>query len=393
MMTRAACLLIAFVGVVALAIAILCPIAVDAAESGRIDGVVVNGTAGFDTPEGLPVTTHVFRDRTKVGERLAMTGPGGRFSLDGLETGAEFVYLPIVEYGGVSYFPERPIALEKVVEQSVEIRVFEPTGSDSSIAYERLNMLVLGFDAAAISIMEMGALVNQSDRTVVANRVGDGIGQTARFQLPAGASQITPQAGFSVGSIVATPQGFASGDPIRPGRHEFAFSYQLPITSPRLDVSRRFAYPVGQFNLYAPATGVDVVSPALTFQGTAELGGQRFRVYGASSIDASADLPALFSGLPARLSIGPTQLGIAVTGLALTVLATSLFILARRRSEPPTSAGEARAVLDTRQRAMAQAIADLDDRFERGEVDPARYRLERDRAKGELVDSLTRSGG
>jgi hypothetical protein len=82
-----------------------------------------------------------------------------------------------------------------------------------------------------------------------------------------------------------------------------------------------------------------------------------------------------------------------VTGLALTVITIALLIFARRRGAAPTSHAEIRPSLDTRQHAMAQAIADLDDRFERGEIDAARYRLDRDRAKRELVDSLLLSGG
>jgi uncharacterized membrane protein len=81
-----------------------------------------------------------------------------------------------------------------------------------------------------------------------------------------------------------------------------------------------------------------------------------------------------------------------VTGLAVAVIATALLVFVRQRGTAPPSHSASRAGLDSRQLALARAIADLDERFERGEVDAEEYRLVRERTKGELVNSMMRSG-
>ena len=51
-----------------------------------------------------------------------------------------------------------------------------------------------------------------------------------------GATQVTPQAGLPSDTLDTTPDGFATSDPVKPGRRELAFSYQLPYDSATLDL-------------------------------------------------------------------------------------------------------------------------------------------------------------
>src|SRR6266487_1104548 len=88
----------------ALTLAASLPCVAQAAGTGVIDGQVVNGTAGGRVPADLKVTVHIIQDRTKVGERVVQTDGEGRFHLDGLDTGPNLLYFPIVEYAGVAYF-------------------------------------------------------------------------------------------------------------------------------------------------------------------------------------------------------------------------------------------------------------------------------------------------
>lgn len=362
-----------------------------AAATGRIDGVVVNGTNGHGPPQGVQVTTHVFRDRTKIHERTATTDSGGRFTVEALETTTDFAYFPIVEYGGASYYPERPLTFDEVAERSVQIKVFEPTTSDAGIAYDRVNMLILGVDGAAMTIMEMGAIVNSADRTLVGEPSGGATGTTLRFWLPSGAMQVSAQAGISPGSLISTPDGFATTDPVTPGRRELAFSYQLPLTGPALDLTRRQVYPAAQLNVYAPDNGIVVTSPRLTLQGNSDLGGQRYQMYSTQSLEAGSLVALRLTGLPARPRLGFLQIGLAVVGATTALFAAALLVFVRRREKATNAPGRVDVSTDARFSDLVAAIARLDARYDGGELASEPYLEERARRKSELVEQLTRS--
>ena len=362
--------------------------AASAQEVGRIEGQIVNGTAGSSPPAGLPITVHVFQDRTKVGERTAQTDERGAFSVEGLATGPAYVYFPVADYGGVGYFPERPIALDDAPQKRVEIRVFEPTSSEDVIEVERANLLLLRVTPTELMVMEMGAVLNRSDRAYVGDGPPDVRPPTLRFSLPRGADQVTPQAGLSRGELLPTPDGFLSTEPVIPGRHELAFSYQVPIEDSTLDLVKRHEYPTAAFNLYVPDTGISVLSPQLTFQGTSELGGQRYQLYTAQALPPGAQVTARLSGLPAVGGPRPEQLGLIVLGASAIVLGGAGVLAVRRRRKSadgaetphePASDGPAERL------RLVRALAELDERFSAGEIDEEWYRAERSRGKERLL--------
>ena len=221
--------------------------------NGTIDGMVTNGTAGAAAPADLEVVVHILQNRVKTGEQHIRTDPTGAFRVEGLTTGTDILYFPIVKYGGVPYYPDRPVVLDGSAPGRTEITVFESTPRADAIKFERLNMLVMDVTPTALSIMEMGAVTNGADRTFVADPQVTGSGRTLRFLSPPGAMQVTPQAGLAADSLESMPDGFASTDPVRPGRREIAYSYDLPYTSSSLDLARAFAFPVSTFTLFVPS--------------------------------------------------------------------------------------------------------------------------------------------
>ncbi|MBA2448960.1 MAG: carboxypeptidase regulatory-like domain-containing protein [Chloroflexi bacterium] len=363
-----------------------------AQAEGRIEGQVVNGTAGAPAPSGIPITVHVLQDRTKVGEHVVSTDPAGRFQIEGLPVGTGQLYFPIVEYGGASYFPERPIVVDGPAPQAVQIRVFEPVQSDEAIGFDRANMLVTSAAPGALSMMEMGAVVNGSDRTYVGHRSEDGPAATLRFALPQGATQVTPQAGLPATGLVGTPDGFFSTFPVLPGRHELALSYQVPFEATSFEMTKRLEHPAASFTLYVPAAGPSVVSPQLQAGGTSELGGQRYQIYQAHGLAAGSEIVIRFSGLPATPKARSQQLGLIVVGSSAAMLGAAALIALRRRTSTPTLAParpEHEPGLEAHERVeLLRALAELDERFGVGGIDEDEYRRQRERGKARLVALL-----
>ena len=382
---------------------ITAPLSVMAQENGSIDGVVTNGTAGAPAPADVEVVVHVLTNRVKTGEHRVRTNPAGRFRVEGLAASADTLYFPIVQYGGVAYFPERPLVLDGATPATAEITVFEATPQADVLSFDRLNMLVMGVTPTALTIMEMGAVVNGTDRTFVANPELTGSARTLRFILPPGAIDVAPQAGLPADTLESTADGFASTDPVRPGRREIAFSYTLPYTSATLDLVRTFAFPVGTFTLYVPNEISAVMPDAISLSALAELGGRQYRQYAVQQVTPGAEVRLRLTGLPAPVFARPRDLGLAVVAVAgVPLLAFLLIAIWRRSPSPSRQAREGRAPAsaviapapsppaNSDRAALVLAVAQLDEQFASGGLDEAAYRTARAEQKARLV-AMTRS--
>jgi hypothetical protein len=366
---------------------------VRAQSTATIEGLVTNGTAGGAAPADLEIVVHILQNRVKTGEQRVRTDASGAFRIEGLAAGTDILYFPIVQYGGIPYYPDRPVVLDGSAPGRADITVFESTPRADAIAFERLNMLVMDVTPTALSFMEMGAVTNGGDRTFAADPQVTGSARTLRFLLPPGAMQVTPQAGLPADSLESMPDGFASTDPVRPGRREIAYSYELPYTSSSLDLSRSFAFPVSTFTLYVPADVGVVVPDGIAVPGVAELGGRQYRQYVVQQVAPGAEVRLRLTGLPAPLFARPRDLGVAVAAVtSLVLLACVLVAIWRRRGESrgsladrePSPVADSSADPAERQ-ALVRDIALLDEQFASGALDEPTYRAQRDERKARLL--------
>jgi hypothetical protein len=323
MITRLASILVAVT-----ALAWLTPSA--HAAGGTIAGTVTNGTAGAPIPVGLNGRVHSIANQAIVESKPFTVDERGFFRVEGLTLAPGALHVPTLVYRGVTYFPSAPIDLSAASEVTTRLTVFETTESDAEIAYERANVLVLNASTTTATIMEMGALVNRGDRTLI---VDTGAGPTLRFAVPSRAFDVAPQAGFGNGDVSAISDGFTTTESVPPGRREIAFSYQIPVEGGAIDLSRQLAYPAQVFNLYLPVDGPRLVSRGLSEPIHAELGGRTFGVHSATNVAAGTSVGLKIRGLP-RSGLTHDELSLVVLlggGLPLAGLA-GLAIWRNRRA-------------------------------------------------------------
>lgn len=369
-------------------------LAQDAGGSGVIEGLVTNGTAGAAPAADLEIVVYVLQNGQKTGEKLVRSDGAGRFRVDGLATSPDMIYFPILEYQNIAYYPDRPVRFEGAPLAQSDIVIFETTPTPDALTFDRLNMLVMAVSPTALTIMEMGAVTNDSDRTFAADAAVTGSARTLRFALPPGATEVTPQAGLPADTLESIPDGFASTDPVRPGRREIAFSYQLPYDTSNLDLNRTFAFPVGTFTLMVPEEVGGVVASGMALQGTTDLGGRPFRQYVAGSVSPGSEVRFRLTGLPAPMFGRPRDLGLLVAGLGAALLLGFLgFTVWRRRSQPAATASSASVLAgpvgflagSTERLTLVEAIARLDEQFAAGELDDDAYDAERAKQKARLL--------
>ena len=191
------------------------------------------------------------------------------------------------------------------------------------------------------------------------------------------------------------PEGFASNDPVRPGRREIAFNYDLPYSTSSVDLERSFAFPVRAFTVYVPTDlGADVTD-GIPLSGLADLGGRQYRQYVVQQVSPGSVVRLRLTGLPAPLFATPRELGLTVAGITGAILLVFLAIGLRRRARrledelpasrdaavtPAVASGDDADYLDG-----VRAIAALDERFEAGAVDEDEYRARRAAMKSHLI--------
>ena len=387
-----------------------------AATDGVIEGQVRNGTPESAAPAGLSITLHVL-DGDKVERRQATTDGDGRYRFEGLDTSPGPKYLPVVEYRGATYYP-RPLSFTdpaSAAPLTADITVYEPTGSDQWVAFERANLLVQGVEPDRLDLMEMGSLANVGDRTYVGAEASPGSPRpTLRFSVPSGAVNLAPQFGFAPNDFSPDPAGFSIASPVVPGRHQLAFSYSLPVTDGRIRLEKRLDYPTMSFNLYVPDVGLQVDTSLLEPQGPADFGGQKYLVYTAQNLARGAELSIKIGGLPSSAAgdgLG-AQPAWPLLGVASLVLLAGLAVAYRRRPAAQSNIegpGRNGRTLDLGPRTsdtpaelqrtqLLLSLARLDERYERGELPDPQYRREREAGKRQLLTlsqpgSRTAAGG
>jgi hypothetical protein len=364
------------------------PAAARAQATGTLEGAVVQGTAGGGAVSGLAVRLLVFQGSQRVDEQQGVTDAQGRFRFEGLDPSPERVYFPVVEYHDVSYYPS-PVSFKDAPTQSVSITIYEPTGDDAQVLFPRTNLILTGVDPERLYVMEMGVASNRGDRAYAAP-------ETLHFALPAGAESFSPRFGIMAGAVSQRPSGFVLTGPLLPGDHELAYSYELPVQGQQADLSRTLQHPVESFSLFVPAQdSIRVDSPQLAEAGTRDMGGMTYRVYTASNLARGSQLGIRLSGLPEMPGAMAQRLGYALLGGGLAISLGALIIAWRRgvrASTPaPASAAEAADAPDTRRDDLLATLADLDERFEAGELPLAEYQRARDVAKRRLVALLRES--
>ncbi len=378
------------------------------AEGGVVQGQVVNGTAGGDTAlTGLPVRLYLFSGNTLKDTRRTNTDAQGVFRFEGVPTGGAWSGVATVDYAGVEYESE-PLDLSASTDLNGDIVVYETTTDDAALSVEHSH-LIIEMGIGQLEVTEDLILNNTGDRTYVGSEeVIPDKRATARLALPAGATDVSFNPPEVASDMVRTGQGFVDTRPVIPGRQEYMFSYALPCEGTTYNLLEPILYPTTAMNVLVNAPGAEVNAPALERLGTREASGVTYLHLAGHSLSKGSDVVLGFSGLgrPAENRVAGAQGADVVAGvvhqgwwdaipvLATALLAAALILRLRRRAEVPWAA-QRRAVssLEAERDRMLANIADLDDRYEAGELEEDAFRRQREAEKSLLVRLLLSAQG
>jgi mono/diheme cytochrome c family protein len=346
----------------------------------RVTGAVTNGTGGAAIPEGLTVNLHGFDDFTEAATLSTTVGVAGTFQFENVPYVPGRQFIVAASYQGVIYGSDL-LAFDGGQTPAAAVTIFESTSDPAALRVERMHVF-FDFAGGQATVGELFLLSNEGDKTIAQQDA-----PTVEFPLPSGATDVTMQGGQEGVDFVRTAEGIALTAPIRPGPNaaQVLLSFHLPYDR-ELNFEQKILHPVNALNVLLPEVGVKLRGGELQDGGSQDIQGTTYHTFDASGLAAGDTVTFQLSGEPGGAASGAGAgaltasnspgIGIGLGAVALVLVGAGLWWLRRARA--------AEAEPESRE-DLLQAVAELDDDFEAGDIGEGEYRRERTGLKAKLI--------
>jgi len=335
------------------------------------------------------VTLRIYQNQNYQRQAQTTTDASGQYQFTGLDEDPAFQYLPVVDYQNVTYVgtPARFQDQQSPTGHD-DVAIYETTADDPGLRYENATLVLGGVSQQSqhLSFLELLTLDNPSDRTFLPSAPAQGMPKNLlRFGLPSGVDDIGVQSGLDLNRLIQVDRGLASTAPVTPGSHTISFSFAVPYNQGAFHFAWPLVYPAAAVHVLEPTSGAVIQAAGLTAEPDLTLDGSTFHVLGRGAADATAVIDVAVTGLPDRsflqsagIALGRqgTVATIGIVGALLAALIPAAVLLRRRGRPAPVAPESSEALLD--------AVAALDDAWERGEIAEEPYRQQRDALKEKL---------
>jgi mono/diheme cytochrome c family protein len=346
----------------------------------QVTGTVTNGTGGAAVPEGLTVTLHGFDNFAEATTLTTTVGISGTFQFEDVPYTAGRQFIVATTHQGVTYGSDL-LSFDGGQTPNAAVTIFESTSDPAALRVERMHVF-FDFTGGQTTVGELFLLSNDGDKTIAGAN-----GPIVELPLPASATNVTMQQGQEGTDFVRTAQGIALTAPIRPGPNAAQVLISFHVSYDReLNFEQKLLYPVGALNVLLPEVGVKIQGGKLQDGGTQNIQGTNYHTYDTTGLAAGDTVTFQLSGKPASTASGSGTnvltassslgIGIGLGAVALVLAGTGLWWLQRSRA--------AAAGPESRE-DLLQAIADLDDDFEAGDISEGEYRRTRTQLKAKLI--------
>ena len=363
-----------------------------------VQGVISNGTPGAEIPVDLTVTLDVYRLGERIESTNTVSDASGNFSFEGVPGGFGIGYILSAQYAGGFYFFEKDFPLPP---EPVELLVYESASDGEAVRVKVHTLVVNGADAdtGLMNVLALVGLENSGDHTFVPDAPQAGMMSFLRFSLPPLAGEVDVQSNLRGGSVIQIDLGFAMTTPIPPGSYEIAYTYQAAYEGGKLSYTQSFPFGADTFRVLLLSGLGSVSGDGLEETEPATLGDQDYIQLEAKDMDVGARVDLEFSGLPQpplwkRWQKSASQEGfvqIAIpSAFGVALLSLLGYALLQRREPAVAVAG---ALGDPAQRsALVEAMARLDDSFQRRELEEGEYLQQRRALKDQALRGIGNPG-
>lgn len=344
------------------------------AGDGVLTFVATNRTPGGQTPAGLPVTLRVYGPDSEVLSRTATLDDAGVVVFPGLPAQPDYFYQPELIYHGAKFFAA-PAQFTDTRAITGVLPVYEVTTDPSVIRISELHFFVQSVRDGFITMVEFYLFDNTSDRAYISQAGDSQQTRSVQISLPPEAINLRFDGPGLGERFVRVGNLIYDMDAVGPGVRSASITmfYDVPYRGARA-FEREVFYDVGRWDVLMPE--IDLRAEGLIDRGTQQLSSGAIRLFEPAELSVPAGGVARFelAGQP-RGAPAPGEDGRAI-GFGLVALAVALalgYLLIWRAKR--ASVDEA-ALAAERQRLL-EAIVELDQRREAGQIRESVYRKRR----------------
>jgi len=356
------------------------------AETGTIEGRIINKTEGGSSVAGLDMTLQTYQGETEIGSATAKTDGEGHFIFNVLLTAPGNNYQITIAFQGAEYNSERLSFTEGEAAKSTEIIVFDSTTSDEAIKIVMAHTIIYS-GQGSLEVKDYLLFANEADRTYIGSDKGttEGERETLKFALPRGAMNLQVTMGLLECCITGTEDGFSCSMPILPGSSEVAYSYTINNDSGTYAFSQKVNYPIIRYDLLLQGEDIKVKDTQLVEEEPMDINGTLFKHLSGVDLTPGDIITAQFFNLPGTRRQGIIAwviIGAFVAGIGLAV------VYMMRRGKPQPGSSEPRA--NQEQARLLIELAGLDDDFDDGKIAEDDYRKLRAEKKAQIAALMQR---
>ena len=358
------------------------PLLVDAADQpqvGAIRGAIRNGTSGAVVPAGLEVELHGIDGEQEVLTQTTLADGDGQFAFEGLEAVPGRLYYTSLVYQGIPF--ESELAHMRADQEWLELplTIYEPSAETEALRIARLHLLIDFPAEGTARVLELWALTNPTDRVI------DDPQGVLHISLPAGATNVQFDELAPGGRFRETPTGYLDTAPVPPGTGagDLAFGFDLLFEN-RLEFRQLIDHPVEAVVILVVPGGPSLSGAGMQDMGLLDMGGVAMQAYSLEALAPGETLTFRISGGAG----GGGGLGLLIGGGTLGAALVLAGLWWYRGSRPPQEPAQRPAIQEPADRAgLLQAIAQLDDEYEGGQLDEAEYRAGRAALKQQALET------
>ncbi|GAB4271553.1 MAG: hypothetical protein Kow0080_17090 [Candidatus Promineifilaceae bacterium] len=375
---------------------------------GTISGVVTNGTTNTplaDEPVVLRAFNMSFEETLTLTSTLSVDGS---YQFEVTDVPPDWVYLVSVAYDGLNFSSAAAQLTQAQAALELPIMVYEQTTDPSVVAIEQMHT-ILGFTDGALDVATLYVISNNST-AVFMGETGNPDEGTVKLFVPEGATAVEFQRAFGqqtsflpATEVIATESSYADTFPLRPGTgtSNLLVTYQLPYDD-GVSVSYALPYPVNSASVIMPDAGVTLNGTGWVSEGVSQTEMGTFVRYSNTAVQDTTTFSFTLEGKPRLVTdsagnvVAPrsqsTELIIGGIGLLLAVAVVVFAVrgwqnraIADEDSWDDEDEWDEEADSEDEKDALLQALADLDETYEAGELTDEAYNQQRDALKAQLL--------
>lgn len=357
---------------------------------GTLHGQIIQGTAGGGSVEGLEAIIHIFDSslQEQIGEYIV--GADGTYQYDEVVIRPDYAYMMTVLYNNTEFASDILIGDTNITDMELNVTIYEST-DDPSVVKIVSRATQVNLSPQGLYVIEVIDLVNSSDRLLITDRRDEEYGFVSlEFPIPDGAQLQTTHTDPNRYRLTEDRRTVLDTYPVLPDdEHYVQFSYSLPFDQ-TVTINQPIDYAVaGSTEFYIENRHLSLQGNGIDLLRTQIFNGTEYNVYQVNNAPSIGDSLAydivLTQSTSTTTSQGVPREALAVVFVVIGVGFIALAGLIIWRSRKTVE------VFDTDDRTpqdIMQEIAQLDNRFEDGELSKSDYQKQRNFLKAQLMEKM-----